>query len=135
MFRVRAGSCVKQPACHLGSSTDAGHCAPWDGGWPLPTAGGRRSKAPSDQTCLLQSVQKTKISKPICGRLERFQEAVRTRLSSASGSVLRSPRRRRWTRCSRGPTAPAYVMFQSTPSFASLPAIVPVALARGRIPA
>src|SRR5215467_14359537 len=36
-----------------------------DGGWPLPTAGGQRStpfrqRAPSDQTCLLQPVQKTK---------------------------------------------------------------------------
>jgi len=29
--------------------------------------------APSDQTCLLQSVQKTKISKPICGQSSRFQ--------------------------------------------------------------
>src|SRR3982074_3591720 len=29
--------------------------------------------APSDQTCLLQSVQKTKISKPICGQSARFQ--------------------------------------------------------------
>jgi len=29
--------------------------------------------APSDQTCLLQSVQKTKISKPICGQSVRFQ--------------------------------------------------------------
>src|SRR5438477_9040412 len=31
--------------------------------------------APSDQTCLLQSVQKTKISKPICGQSARFQAA------------------------------------------------------------
>jgi len=29
--------------------------------------------APSDQTCLLQSVQKTKISKPICGQSAWFQ--------------------------------------------------------------
>jgi len=99
MFRVRAGSCVKQPACHLGSSTDAGHCAPWDGGWPLPTAGGRRSKAPSDQTCLLQSVQKTKISKPICGRLEGFQEAAPTCLSSASGSGFTLPEAKAMGRC------------------------------------
>jgi hypothetical protein len=29
--------------------------------------------APSDQTCLLQSVQKTKTSKPMCGQSARFQ--------------------------------------------------------------
>jgi len=99
MFRVRAGSCVKQPACHLGSSTDAGHCAPWDGGWPLPTAGGRRSKAPSDQTCLLQSVQKTKISKPICGRLQGFQEALGLACLRHLEALARSSKRRRWGRC------------------------------------
>src|SRR6185312_7036504 len=96
MFRVRAGSCVKQPACHLGSSTDAGHCAPWDGGWPLPTAGGRRPRAPSDQTCLLQSVQKTKISKPICGRLEGFQEALGLACLRHLETLARSSKRRRW---------------------------------------
>src|ERR1700746_1631936 len=30
-------------------------------------------RAPSDQTCLLQSVQKTKTSKPMCGQSARFQ--------------------------------------------------------------
>jgi hypothetical protein len=29
--------------------------------------------APTDQTCLLQSVQKTKTSKPMCGQSARFQ--------------------------------------------------------------
>src|SRR5437867_2911002 len=51
---------------------------PRDGGWPLPTAGGRRhtdlpQRAPSDQTCLLQSGQKTKTSKLKCGRQHNFQ--------------------------------------------------------------
>src|ERR1041385_8039502 len=52
-----------------------------DGGWPLPAAGGRRrgdpdSLAPPDQTCPLQSNQRTKTSNPILGPLRAFQPAI-----------------------------------------------------------
>src|SRR5437667_2583167 len=74
---------------------------PRDGGWPLPTAGGRRhthlpQRAPSDQTCLLQSGQKTKTSKLKCGRQRDFQGRpdslvfglwTRTNASSADGDA------------------------------------------------
>src|SRR6185369_6647989 len=53
-------------------------CTPWRGGWPLPTAGGRRRRichigtcdtgAPSDHACLLQSLQKTKRRRLVAGR-------------------------------------------------------------------
>src|SRR5262247_2226115 len=58
-FRPRNGSAT---CC---SSTGGDLASPGDGGWPLPAAGGRRlahASRPSDQTCPLQSGQKTKNS-------------------------------------------------------------------------
>jgi hypothetical protein len=75
--------------------------------------------APSDQTCLLQSVQKTKISKPICGRLEGFQEAPWDSLVFGIWERFCAPAAKAMDPDISEPIAPACIMFQSAPGFAT----------------